>query len=244
MLFMSSQKTITISIGKTLFLGTIALLPLAIIGAFLLLRFASLEFYTQLNWEDEPVEYATSLFYLLASIVSVLIARTFFRRQEKLLFGLYLFFSLGLFFIFGEEISWGQRIFGIVLPQFFAENNVQGETTIHNLEPIQVILHQIYIVIGLVGAFGWLVAPKRLKQWRGILPAWYLSLYFLQIAVFYIYIEYMLPQNNFLGVISRDQEPPELILGIGFLLYTLSIRYWQSNQYGLKKSSIFTIAEQ
>ncbi len=37
-------------------------------------------------------------------------------------------------FITGEEISWGQRIFGWATPEWMAENNVQEETTIHNLE--------------------------------------------------------------------------------------------------------------
>jgi hypothetical protein len=45
---------------------------------------------------------------------------------------------LGLAFVFflgaGEEISWGQRIFGIETPEAWAEVNVQRETNLHNLE--------------------------------------------------------------------------------------------------------------
>lgn len=46
------------------------------------------------------------------------------------------FLTLALVFFFGagEEISWGQRIFGFTTPESLIENNVQGETTIHNLE--------------------------------------------------------------------------------------------------------------
>ena len=32
----------------------------------------------------------------------------------------------------GEEISWGQRIFGFETPDAIAEGNIQGETNIHN----------------------------------------------------------------------------------------------------------------
>jgi hypothetical protein len=38
-----------------------------------------------------------------------------------------------LFFGMGEEISWGQRIFGIESPEFFQENNAQNETNLHNM---------------------------------------------------------------------------------------------------------------
>ena len=38
-----------------------------------------------------------------------------------------------LFFGAGEEISWGQRIFGIESSDYFKEKNTQGETNLHNL---------------------------------------------------------------------------------------------------------------
>ena len=41
--------------------------------------------------------------------------------------------SLFFFFGAGEEISWGQRIFGLESSDFFKENNAQGETNFHNL---------------------------------------------------------------------------------------------------------------
>ncbi|MDO5698624.1 MAG: hypothetical protein Q4G51_11710 [Dermatophilus congolensis] len=37
------------------------------------------------------------------------------------------------FFIAGEEISWGQRLFGFATPDLFA-GNLQGESNIHNLD--------------------------------------------------------------------------------------------------------------
>lgn len=42
---------------------------------------------------------------------------------------------LGFVFVFGlgEEISWGQRIFGWASPEFFYRYNSQGETNLHNL---------------------------------------------------------------------------------------------------------------
>lgn len=45
---------------------------------------------------------------------------------------------LTLFSLFGagEEISWGQRLFGFASPEFFIDNNAQRETGLHNLQII------------------------------------------------------------------------------------------------------------
>jgi hypothetical protein len=42
---------------------------------------------------------------------------------------------LGCLYVFGagEEMSWAQRIFGFHSPEYFAGNNTQGETNLHNL---------------------------------------------------------------------------------------------------------------
>lgn len=42
---------------------------------------------------------------------------------------------MGFVFVFGvgEEVSWGQRIFGFKSPQFFIDYNTQGEFNFHNL---------------------------------------------------------------------------------------------------------------
>lgn len=50
------------------------------------------------------------------------------RNTWLLLLGL---FMLGLC---GEEVSWGQRLFGFQTPTWFAEHNLQQELTIHNLD--------------------------------------------------------------------------------------------------------------
>ena len=44
------------------------------------------------------------------------------------------FLTLFSFFGAGEEISWGQRLFGFQSPEFFIDNNAQQETGLHNLQ--------------------------------------------------------------------------------------------------------------
>ncbi|MFD2567935.1 hypothetical protein [Pseudotenacibaculum haliotis] len=84
--------------------------------------------------EDGAVEYATFFFLLCISILQ------FYRlftvsKNKAILWKLGIFFFAILFlFGAGEEISWGQRIFGIESGDFFKDNNLQNETNLHNLE--------------------------------------------------------------------------------------------------------------
>jgi hypothetical protein len=62
--------------------------------------------------------------------------------------------ALALFFVAGEEISWGQRILGIKSSEFFQEKNAQGETNLHNLVVGGVKLNKIIFSIGLIAIMG------------------------------------------------------------------------------------------
>ncbi len=83
--------------------------------------------------EDGAVEYMTA-FLLFCS--SILMFSRFFKqfKNHKLLWKIGVF-SIAFVFFFGagEEISWGQRIFGIESSEYFSENNAQGETNLHNM---------------------------------------------------------------------------------------------------------------
>src|SRR4051812_13763210 len=83
--------------------------------------------------EDGIVEWLTVLGLVLGCIVCL--RRFFVLRKHRTAWFLIVTFGLALllFFAAGEEISWGQRIFGIKSSEFFKERNSQGETNLHNL---------------------------------------------------------------------------------------------------------------
>jgi len=83
--------------------------------------------------EDRLVENATAVFLLVASLVLVANAARLVSRGARRAASLTAFYALLFFFAAGEEISWGQRIFEWEPGEFFAENNYQGETNLHNL---------------------------------------------------------------------------------------------------------------
>ena len=83
-----------------------------------------------LSREDYWVENLTAVWFLLAGLllfVTALVERSFFRRCVYILGGMAMVFAAG------EEISWGQRIFGFATPDFLMHLNEQKEFTIHNI---------------------------------------------------------------------------------------------------------------
>ena len=86
--------------------------------------------YEWLSAEDSWVENLTAVWFLLAGFLLFTVAwteRSSFRR------GVYVLGGLALLFGAGEEISWGQRIFGLATPDFLLDLNAQRELNVHNI---------------------------------------------------------------------------------------------------------------
>jgi len=146
----------------------IFLLPIILVIFFIIFKIKNAYLYHLFIAEDGPVEWLQFTFFLLASIFSFLTALSFFKKKNFWLGSVFFILSFGLFFVAGEEISWGQRILGIATPEEIAQKNVQNETTIHNLDFFQGKLPQIYILIGLWGSFGWIIVSKFKKRLLGL----------------------------------------------------------------------------
>lgn len=117
--------------------------------------------------EDGVVEWLTVAGLLLGSFLCL---RRFLQlRKTRTTWFLFvtLFASIFLFFAAGEEISWGQRIFGIESSEFFKEHNKQGETNLHNLIVGGRNINKIIFSIGLVAimAIYLLLVPILYSKW-------------------------------------------------------------------------------
>lgn len=80
--------------------------------------------------EDGLFEYLTTFFYLLAFIFFVI---SLSKRNSLYINGFISFLAFACFFVGMEEISWGQRIFGVKTPETYKQLNYQEELNIHNL---------------------------------------------------------------------------------------------------------------
>lgn len=186
----------------------IFLLPIILVVFFIAFKIKNTYFYHLLIAEDGPVEWLQFAFFLLASIFSFLTALSLFEKKNSWQGSVFLILSLGLFFIAGEEISWGQRILGIETPKEIAQKNDQEEITIHNLEPFQKKLPQFYILAGLWGTFGWVIVSKFKKRalWiEKFFPQKNLSFYFLPILLYYSWVQYI---DELVAVFIRDLNLP------------------------------------
>ncbi len=119
------------NISKTEAAVLVFIFILFLLGFVLVLT--NVPFFEEYVAEDASVEWVTVIGLLLAA--STCFTRAIKLRRHKSWLFLLTSVLLGLVFFFGagEEISWGQRMFGIESSDYFKEKNLQGETNIHNL---------------------------------------------------------------------------------------------------------------
>jgi len=83
--------------------------------------------------EDGFIEDVTLIPLAMIVIIAVTCIIKYGHKKTALFFLVYSMIALGSFFILGEEISWGQRIFNFKTSAYFQEHNSQDEENIHNL---------------------------------------------------------------------------------------------------------------
>ena len=118
--------------------------------------------------EDGFVEIATALLLVPAAYLGIRRAVRLRRGGRPLASALLLLFGLGCLFLLGEEISYGQHLFGWDSPEYFDEQNVQQETNIHNLEFVDRNLMK-WLFLGGMLVVG-IVLPLVFR-WGGV-PRW------------------------------------------------------------------------
>ncbi|HOV02793.1 MAG TPA: hypothetical protein PLG99_00175 [Kaistiaceae bacterium] len=202
------------------------LFPVVPIVIFLSIKLLAPDTYPTLITEDSAVERLQALFYFAASALAFSSFATFLKNRLPLIAILYGVLAFGLLLVAVEEMSWGQRVFEIATPAYFAAHNTQNEISLHNLDFIQPILHNIYIATGAYGAFGWIVAAllssETKKNCRHIVnyvtTDWFVSSYFFCTFLMYTLLEYIARPHPGGFLIWRDQEPAELLFALGFFL--------------------------
>ena len=115
---------------------SIALPVIAIV--FLVIQLVAPQFATLLVRKESWPFFRNAIFIksacqLVAAIAFIKVARHYFRQRQRLAMILAIATVLLLGLMVGEELSWGQRIFGWGTPSFLAEINSQSEINLHNI---------------------------------------------------------------------------------------------------------------
>ena len=117
--------------------------------------------------ESGAVENITAV---LLAIAIFFVARTFWkvRATSSVAFRFSTFawlviFGLGCVYFLGEEISWGQHLFGWATPESWMAVNDQGETNLHNMSGWLDQIPRTVLTIGIIA--GGLVSPL-IRKWR------------------------------------------------------------------------------
>jgi len=83
--------------------------------------------------EDGFIEDLTLIPLAIITLIAIVYLIKYARKKNVWFFLVYLAIGLASFFVLGEEISWGQRIFNFQTSEYFREHNSQDEENIHNL---------------------------------------------------------------------------------------------------------------
>jgi hypothetical protein len=181
--------------------------------------------YKWLTQDDSLAENLQVLFFGLACLLAIGLSRRLLERSERALCGLYALVAVGLFFLVGEEVSWGQRIFGWATPEGLEEVNRQGETNVHNVYGVRMLFKWAQLVIGAYGT----ILPFALPRWGVLAPyrdwlSWlvpHVSLvpYFAFLLIWRVYRNLFDPPEQLYFVISEYNEILELNLALGFFFF-------------------------
>ena len=173
--------------------------------------FIGISWFDWLKSEDGPLEWMQFIEYGLSSLLAFLI---FLKPKEiEINSFIWLLIAFSSFLIAGEEISWGERIFGFSI-ESITELSIQDETNFHNLPFFHnyVLDPALQIICIFLGWIGW-------RKWPYItsLPCRKFSLFFLSVSLYFFYYE--ISWFSTVAHIRNDQEIFEFLLSTGLFLH-------------------------
>jgi hypothetical protein len=139
--------------------------------AYLLSRVMSNEEFT-FHWvarEDGFLEWLTVMALFSSAVWCWQKCWTLRRTSSNLFLGCLALYGVVCFFGMGEEVSWGQRLFGIETPEFLAKANAQKETNLHNLviggTSVNKLVFGKILAVGLVAFLVGVPVAYRRSMW-------------------------------------------------------------------------------
>ena len=214
----------------------IALLPLLLVGTVAVLAVLAVAAKTSFRpvfrfvvSEDSVLEWLQFSFVFVSSMLFARLAIHLLRLQQYGYAALYAMLALATFFVAGEEISWGQRVFGWGTPEALDAINHQGETNVHNIRIVQrlfgfgVMFGSMY---GVVAPLARALFPSRIRVanlMTLLVPPLALVPAFLMPFSYRLFRLVVWPDTDY--IVVKSGEAPEVCLYFGLFLFGwLSLR--------------------
>lgn len=216
------------------------IVPILIVGALVVLMETSPFPLGRAAVEDGPIENLTAAFFALASIgFTVAAVRAPMMRGQLWYRGMTIAWALLMFLACGEEISWGQRIFGIATPELMSQINAQDETNLHNIRVVNEFLGgsyrwmTIYLILTGLG-----IPLFALTKWgralfgffRFPVSPWAYSVLFLGAYVYGVYYRVWFPIPG-LEPPNAPTEIREFLMAVGSGFFGLHAALWPGDTY-------------
>jgi hypothetical protein len=208
-------------------LVVIMLIPVIILATGVVAAWLGKSAYKQLVEEDGIAENLQVLLYATALPLSIVMSRRLWTSGSRGLATLYLFLAFGFFFMVGEELSWGQRMFGWATPQQFGAVNKQQETNLHNIYGVGATFKWLQMVAGGYGLFLPLLllrrtVPRKLRNLASLLlPPFSLVPYFATMFTWRLFRNLAEVPHRYYFAVEEYNEVVELVFAAGMLLFLL-----------------------
>lgn len=179
-----------------------------------------MNYFLEIVKEDRIIEYLQFFVLLAGSIGTGYFATiSWLRGQRNWQVYLLMFLSFGLLVVSGDEISWGQRLFGLETPEAIAEVSRQGDITLHNLNYFEWMVGRAYLILALLGLFARPFLQKifgKKSELAALAPTAIFIGYFIFPAFYHGY-----SLTTEFGVWREWSEPIELCLYAGLSFWVL-----------------------
>ncbi|MFC3104835.1 hypothetical protein [Salinisphaera aquimarina] len=236
------------SISNWFFVLALPLFPIAFIGFCLWLKTTRPWLYREhFITEDGAIAFGTSGVYILACLITSVFSMRLYENHQRLFFVLYALLAVFLFWRSGEAVNWGHLPGEDQARTSAIANAAEGHISFHRFL-CQLSLNSLFIAVGFYGAFSRLFTVA----WTGVhnrqtvdllTPDYGVAFCFFPAFALYFYYDYLSaplagwfgPQFDFSTaadthkhfLLAGDQEPIQLLLSVGFLLFVAlnSYRY-------------------
>jgi hypothetical protein len=176
--------------------------------------------------EDGFAENLQVIAFAIGGVFSLLAASRLNRRGDQVLGTIFFVMGIGLVLVVGEEVSWGQRIFGWSTPVLLNEANRQSESNLHNIFGVETALRWAQFAVGAWGAILPIVLLRRPGLFRNwwidvsrLVPHFVLVPYFACTLLWRAYRNVAPPPSSHRFFFAHWSEVMELNLALGIMLF-------------------------